>query len=91
MPAWARTGLLVGALAIAYLAVLATDGGRSFFQLHTLPVEIVVTLGVTAIAWTGAVLMIHRTRIVQRAIDVLIAACLRIPVARPAAKADISS
>ena len=73
MPAWMRTVLLVGTLAIAYLIVLSTGPGRAFFQLEPLPVEIVITLGAIAGAWTWAVLLIHRTRIVQRAIDLLIA------------------
>jgi cation-transporting ATPase E len=73
MPAWMRTVVLVGALAIAYLVILSTGPGRAFFQLSPLPVEIVVTLVAIAGAWTWAVLHIHRTRIVQRGIDVLIA------------------
>jgi cation-transporting ATPase E len=73
MPAWMRTVVLVGALAIAYLVILSTDPGRAFFQLSPLPIEIVATLGVIAGAWTWAVLHIHRTRIVQRGIDQLIA------------------
>jgi cation-transporting P-type ATPase E len=83
MPAWMRTVLLVGAMTIAYLVVLSTEVGRSFFQLAPLPVEIVVTLLVTAGAWTWAVLHIHRTRIVQRGIDVLIAAWRGIRHAQP--------
>jgi cation-transporting ATPase E len=73
MPAWVRTAILVGGLTIAYLVVLSTGPGRSFFQLSPLPVEIVSTLVVIAGAWTWAVLHIHRTRVVQRAIDRLIA------------------
>jgi hypothetical protein len=73
-----RTVLLVGGLAVAYLIVLSTDPGRAFFQLEPLPVEIVITLGAIAGVWTWAVLLIHRTRIVQRAIDLLIAAWHRI-------------
>jgi cation-transporting ATPase E len=72
MPAWMRTATLVGALAVAYLVVLSTDPGRSFFQLSPLPAEIVLTLGVIAGTWTWAVFHIHRTRIVQRGIDLLI-------------------
>jgi len=72
MPAWMRTVLLVVAMVFAYLVVLSVPLGRSFFQLTPLPAEIVATLGVIAAAWTLAVLFIHRTRIVQRAIDVLI-------------------
>lgn len=74
MPAWTRTTLLVASLCGAYLAVLATELGRSFFQLAPLPWEIVATLLVIATAWTGAAIGIHRTRIVQRAIDMVIAA-----------------
>jgi cation-transporting ATPase E len=74
MPAWMRTVILVGVLTIAYLVVLSTEGGRSFFQLSPLPFEIVASLIVIAGAWTWAVLHIHRTRVVQRAIDLLIAA-----------------
>jgi hypothetical protein len=72
MPAWMRTVLLVGALTVLYLVVLSTGPGRSFFQLEPLAYQIVITLGVLAAAWTWAVLHIHRTRIVQRAIDRLI-------------------
>jgi hypothetical protein len=74
MPAWVRVAALVGALVGAYLVVLSTGAGRAFFQLAPLPWEIVATLLVIAVAWTGAVIGIHRTRIVQRGIDVLIAA-----------------
>ena len=73
MPAWMRTVVLVGALTIAYVVILSTGQGRAFFQLSPLPVEIVATLGVIAGAWTWAVLHIHRTRVVQRGIDQLIA------------------
>jgi cation-transporting ATPase E len=73
MPAWMRTVVLVGALTLAYLAVLATGPGRAFFQLSPLPFEIVATLGAIAGFWTWAVLHIHRTRIVQRGIDLVIA------------------
>jgi cation-transporting P-type ATPase E len=73
MPAWMRTALLVGALAAGYLLVLSTTTGRAFFQLEPLPVEIVAILGVLAGAWTWAVVHIHRTRVVQRGIDWLIA------------------
>jgi cation-transporting ATPase E len=73
MPAWMRTVMLVGALTLAYLVVLSTAPGRAFFQLSPLPAEIVLQLGVIAAAWTWAVLHIHRTRIVQRAIDLMIA------------------
>ena len=72
MPAWMRTVVLVAALTTVYLVILVTGPGRSFFQLSSLPVEIVSTLGLVAAAWTWAVLHIHRTRIVQRAIDLLI-------------------
>jgi cation-transporting ATPase E len=74
MPAWVRTTVLVGSLVVAYLAVLSTDPGRSFFQLAPLPWEIVATIAVMAAAWTAAAIGIHRTRIVQRGIDVLIGA-----------------
>ena len=87
MPAWMRTVILVGAMTIAYLIVLSTEVGRSFFQLAPLPVEIVVTLLVTAGVWTWAVLHIHRTRIVQRGIDVLIAAWRGMRQAQPSAGA----
>ena len=73
MPAWMRTAILVGALTITYLVILSTGPGRSFFQLSPLTVEIVLTLLVIAAAWTWALLHIHRTRVVQRAIDRLIA------------------
>jgi hypothetical protein len=72
MPAWVRTTVLVGALGIAYLVVLSTGPGRSFFQLAPLPWQIVASLIAIAAAWTAAVIGIHRTRIVQRGIDVLI-------------------
>jgi cation-transporting ATPase E len=72
MPAWMRTLLLVVGLALAYLVVLSTGQGRTFFQLEPLPVELVASLGVIAATWTLAVLMIHRTKIVQRGIDQLI-------------------
>jgi hypothetical protein len=83
MPAWMRTTLLVAALSIAYLVILSTGPGRAFFQLEPLPVEIVITLGVIAGAWTWALLHIHRTRIVQRGIDLLIAAWRAIRPLRP--------
>jgi cation-transporting ATPase E len=73
MPAWTRTAILVGAMTVAYLLVLATGPGRAFFQLEPLPAEIVVILGAIAGTWTWAVLLIHRTRIVQRWIDRLTA------------------
>jgi len=73
MPAWMRTVLLVGTMAIGYLVILATEPGRAFFQLEPLPAEIVATLGLIAGAWTWAVIHIHRTRIVQGGIDRLIA------------------
>jgi len=71
MPAWMRTAVLAFSLAGAYLVVLATATGREFFQLTPLPVEIVGLLAATAVAWTTAVLLIQRTRIVQRAIDMV--------------------
>ena len=74
MPARARMAALVGSLVGAYLVVLSTDAGRSFFQLAPLPWQIVGTLVLIAGVWTAAVLAIHRTRIVQRGIDVLIEA-----------------
>jgi len=74
MPAWARTVLQVGGLAVGCVVVLSAEVGRGFFQLAPLPAEIVLTLAVIAGAWTSAVLHIHRTRIAQRAIDLLIAA-----------------
>ena len=85
MPAWMRTVVLVGALTIAYLVILSTGPGRAFFQLSPLPVEIVATLGVIAGAWTWAVLHIHRTRVVQRGIDQLIAGWRTIRPLRPSA------
>jgi cation-transporting P-type ATPase E len=87
MPAWVRTVLLVGGLAVAYVVVLSSQVGRSFFQLAPLPAEIVLTLAVIAGAWTWAVLHIHRTRVVQRAIDVLIAAWRGARPVEPAARA----
>jgi len=77
MPAWVRTVLLVGVLALVYVVVLSTEVGRSFFQLAPLPAEIVLSLAVLAGLWTWAVLHIHRTRVVQRGIDFLIAAWRR--------------
>jgi hypothetical protein len=74
MPAWMRTTILVGSMTLAYLVVLSTDQGRSFFQLAPLPLEIVATLLVIAAVWTAAVLQVQRTRVVQRFIDWLIAA-----------------
>jgi cation-transporting P-type ATPase E len=71
MPAWMRTVLLVTAMTAAYLIVLSTPLGRTFFQLEPLPAELVLTLGVIAGAWTLAVVLIHHTRIVQRGIDQL--------------------
>ena len=38
MPAWVRTTILVGAMTLAYLVVLSTGPGRTFFQLAPLPV-----------------------------------------------------
>jgi hypothetical protein len=73
MPAWMRTLLLVASMTIAYLIILSTDPGRSFFDLAPLPAEIVISLGVIAGAWTWALFHVHRPRIVQRGIDSLIA------------------
>jgi cation-transporting P-type ATPase E len=73
MPASVRTVVLIGSMCVAYFVVLATPQGRGFFQLEALPIELVVTLSLIAAAWTAAVVLIHRTRIVQRAIDALIA------------------
>ena len=69
IPARLRTATLVGALVAAYLVILSTGPGRAFFQLSPLPAEIVLTLGAIAAAWTLVVVRVHRTRIVQRAID----------------------
>jgi hypothetical protein len=85
MPAWVRTTILVGALGIAYLVVLSTQPGRSFFQLAPLPWEIVASLIAIAAAWTAAVIGIHKTRIVQRGIDVLIDAWRSVRPVRGAA------
>jgi cation-transporting P-type ATPase E len=74
MPAWGRTLLLIVVMVGAYLAVLWSDVGRSFFELHPLPADTVAILGLVAAAWTLAVLLIRRTGFVQRAIDQLIAA-----------------
>jgi cation-transporting ATPase E len=82
MPAWMRTALLVGSLLVAYLVVLATGPGRSFFQLSPLPWEIVATIVVIAAAWTAAAIGIHRTRIVQHGIDRLIAGWQHVAAAR---------
>jgi cation-transporting P-type ATPase E len=82
MPAWARTLLLIGSLTAAYLIVLSTEVGRSFFQLRPLPAEIVATLVVLAAAWTLAVVFIHRTAVVQRGIDRGIDAWKRLPLGR---------
>jgi cation-transporting ATPase E len=87
MPARMRTVLLVGAMVSAYLVVLSTGAGRSFFQLSPLPVEIVASLAAVAGAWTGAVLLIHRTRIVQRWIDLGI----RLVAARRAAAPPLAA
>ena len=84
MPAQVRTLILIGSLVAAYLVVLATEPGRSFFQLTPLPWEIVVSLLAIAAAWTGAVVVIHQTRVVQRAIDLGIAAWKRLAAGRPA-------
>ena len=77
----------MGGLALAYLVVLSAEAGRWFFQLAALPAEIVVTLAVIAGVWTWAVLHIHRTRIVQRAIDVLIVAWQHARAVEPVAHA----
>jgi cation-transporting ATPase E len=82
MPAWVRTLLLVSTMTVAYLVILSAAPGRSFFDLAPLPAEIVVVLGVLAAVWTWAVFHVHRTRVVQRGIDLLIAAWR---VRRPAA------
>ena len=74
MPAWMRTVLLVGSMALVYLVALSTEVGRSFFQLSPLPAGIVASLGAIALIWTWALFHVHRTRVVQRAIDALIAA-----------------
>ena len=73
MPAWARTSLLIGAMVVIFLVGISTAAGRDFFQLTPLPLEVLATLIAIAAAWTGAVIVIHRTRIVQRWIDGLIA------------------
>jgi len=83
MPAWVRTALLVGALMAGYLVVLSTGPGRSLFQLAPLPSEIVASLIAMAIAWTAAVVLIHRTRIVQLGIDRAIAVWQRLTAGRP--------
>jgi cation-transporting ATPase E len=82
MPGWVRTVLLVTALTVTYLVALGTEPGRAFFQLAPLPWEIVAILAIVAAAWTGAAIGIHRTRIVQRWIDSLIAVW---PTVRPVA------
>jgi hypothetical protein len=87
MPAWVRTILLIGGLAVGYVVVLSTEAGRGFFQLAPLPAEIVLSLAVLAGVWTWAVLHIHRTRIVQRGIDLLIAAWQSARAVGPAAHA----
>jgi cation-transporting P-type ATPase E len=87
MPAWMRTSLLVGGLAVAYLVVLATEPGRAFFQLAPLSAEIVATLLAISAMWTWAVLLIHRTKIVQRWIDLLLAGWRRVTRARRVARA----
>ncbi len=85
MPAWMRTVLLVGALTAGYVAVLSTANGRAFFQLQPLPAEIVAILGLLAATWTWAVVHIHRTRVVQHGIDILIAGWRNLrPAAVPA-------
>jgi cation-transporting ATPase E len=83
MPAEVRTAVLVGTLVAAYLAVLATEPGRAFFQLAPLPWEIVASLVAIAIAWTAAVIGIHKTRVVQRGIDVVIARVQSLRVRQP--------
>jgi hypothetical protein len=83
MPAEVRTAVLVGTLVAAYLAVLATEPGRAFFQLTPLPWEIVASLVAIAIAWTAAVIGIHKTRVVQRGIDVVIARVQSLRVRQP--------
>ncbi|HEX2755384.1 MAG TPA: HAD-IC family P-type ATPase [Candidatus Limnocylindrales bacterium] len=90
MPARVRTALLVGGLVVAYLAVLATDAGRDIFQLSALPIGIHLSLGLIALAWTGAVVRIHRTRIVARVNDRLVLGWRRFVTRRPAGAADAS-
>jgi hypothetical protein len=72
---------LVASLVGGYL-VVSTGQGRAFFQLAPLPWEIVTILLVIAAAWTGSVIGIHRTRIVQRGIDILIAGWQRMAARR---------
>jgi cation-transporting P-type ATPase E len=86
MPAEVRTAILIGVLVAAYLAVLSTELGRSFFQLAALPWEIVASLVAIAAAWTAAVIGIHKTRIVQRGIDVLIAGVQSLRPRQPSAE-----
>ena len=57
---------------LAYLVVVSSDLGRSFFELAPLPVWTVAGLGAIAALWTVAVLLVRRTGLVQRAIDRLI-------------------
>jgi hypothetical protein len=87
MPAEVRTAILIGVLVAAYLAVLSTELGRAFFQLAPLPWEIVASLVAIAGAWTAAVIGIHKTRIVQRGIDVLIAGVHSLRARQPSAEA----
>ena len=88
MPAWARTVLLVGGLALAYLVVLSAEAGRGFFQLAALPCgDRRHARASSPATWTWAVLHIHRTRIVQRAIDVLILAWQHARAVKPVAHA----
>jgi cation-transporting ATPase E len=81
IPAWIKTALLVTALTLAFLVVLSTDAGRTFFELRPLPVEIVVGLGASSVAWASTVLLIHRTTIVQRGIEAVIVALRKIRLA----------
>jgi len=74
MPGWARTLILLVVMAVAFLVALSTEAGRSCCQLAPMPWELVVTLGAIAAFWTWAVVHIHRTRVVQRGIDVALAA-----------------
>jgi cation-transporting ATPase E len=67
-----RTVGLVAALAAGYLAILATDAGRAFFELQALPAELVVALAAIAAAWTVVVLVLDHLGTVQAGIDILL-------------------
>ncbi len=80
LPPAVRSAALVAGLVTGYLAVLASEPGRAFFELEALPTDLVMAISAVSAGWTAIVLVLHRLGTVQPAIDTLAAR------ARPAAR-----